>query len=822
MLTDMLHQEPPDSADEIYEAIPEDREPASGAAQRDFLNVLMTHGPLAIVVLDRHDRVMTANAAFARLARVPLSEIEGKSLTGLLKVDAEREALKRFLEAIPLGGRLVEELQLSPASGAPRWARLTGTRADGSSEGMTIILGDDVTENIEARDAMVAAQATAEQAMRSKSSFLAAMSHEIRTPMNGIIGMIGILLDTPLNEQQRNAARIVKRSADGLLRILNDILDVSKIEAGQLDLEEADINLPGLVEDVARIYMPTATSKGTELIVDVGGFLHSHFVGDSTRITQVLNNLLSNAIKFTQGGEIILIALPVGDHHPDLNETVSVRFSVRDSGIGIPAEKLDKIFNEFEQADQSTTRVYGGTGLGLSISRRLVEMMGGELHVNSEVGQGSEFHFQLTLPIAETPRGERAEVRAQLGGRRFLVVDDNDAARQIVINVLEKGGAAVDQATNVAGGLAMLAEASGSASPYDAVILDHLMPRQDGFDFAEAAKLDPASAQCPILMLTSSHGAGELAQARDLGIAGFLSKPVRGPDLIRALGTVLGREDFDGPERRIVTRATLEREGGLHILVAEDNPVNQQVALALLKNRGHEVDIVENGRLAVEAVLSTPYDMVLMDVQMPEMDGLEATREIRTYPQFASLPILALTAHAFSEQRDLCAEAGMDDFLAKPIQPAALYHTLEKWEGRLKRNAVEFDSPSDTSEGPEESTPYEAQPAAPVNIPAFRAVMMEAGIESIVEPTLDVFMNETPKIFDRLMAAVEASDASGVNAGAHSLKSSSANIRAEKLAKLFAELEMAGRDEDLKEIAELLPRVESEYGAVLSFLGQRK
>ena len=556
------------------------------------------------------------------------------------------------------------------------WMRLSGTVTGDQAAGSAILIGEDVSEQVEAREAREAARAQAEQASRAKSSFLASMSHEIRTPMNGILGMIELLLDTDLSEAQRGTVSVIQTSADGLLRILNDVLDVSKIEAGQMDLEAIDFQLTKLLGDVTQVFAPQAGAKGVELLVDIGEDVPGEVHGDPVRLRQIVTNLLSNAVKFTEEGEVVLSARKVSGSAG----STEIWFSVRDTGIGVPESKQQAIFGEFEQADQSTTRVHGGTGLGLTISRRLVEMMGGSLQLSSKVGSGSDFHFILTLPDAVNPRAAvRRSPNVSLRGLRVLIVDDNATARRISREALTREGVSVDEAASADEGIGML-RAALESDAYDGVIVDHLMPSRDGFDFATAVSADERFAGLPILMLTSAAATSGRGTARELGIAAYLAKPVTRAQLPRALCAVLGHRLWHRAERRLVTHETLDRHhSSLKILLAEDNAVNQQVALALLSKRGYEVDVVNDGRQALEAVVAGSHDLVLMDIQMPEMDGLEATRQIRKHRGPEELPIIALTAHAFQEERDRTVEAGMNDFLAKPFKPQALYEIVERW-----------------------------------------------------------------------------------------------------------------------------------------------
>ena len=546
--------------------------------------------------------------------------------------------------------------------------------------------------------------------------------------MDGILGMIELLIGTDLSEEQRNTVRIIQTSADGLLRILNDVLDVSKMEAGRLDLESIDFHVPELLHETAHIFAPTAAGKGLELLVNVGDGVPTHTWGDPVRLRQIIANLLSNAVKFTKDGEIVLSA----DRIDEGTESNRIRLSVRDTGIGVPESKQEAIFREFEQADQSTTRVHGGTGLGLTISRRLAEMMGGSLELTSDAGAGSDFSFVLSLNEAVDVRsnGRRAP-RVSLRDRRVLIVDDNATAGRISRQALAAAGATADEADSADEGIAPL-RAAMEGQPYDAVILDHLMPAKDGFDFAREVRTEEGFAGLPILMLTSSAAASGQVAAREVRSGVYLAKPVFRQQLTLALSSMLGPRPPDGLERRLITGETLQRRvSALRVLLAEDNLVNQQVELALLQNRGHTVEVVADGQQALEAAIARSFDIVLMDIQMPVMDGLEATRRIREHPGLEGLPIIALTAHAFQEERDRTVTADMNDFLAKPFKPQALYEIVERWAPAGAAVDVNEDSPEDHHMEGADTTP-------PVDIEGFRAMMREVGIEEVVDATLTI------------------------------------------------------------------------------------
>jgi two-component system sensor histidine kinase/response regulator len=642
---------------------------------------------------------------------------------------------------------------------------------------------------------LLTARDKALEGSRAKSEFLANMSHEIRTPMNGIIGMTELALDSTLDVAQRECLETVKSSAASLLALLNDILDFSKLESQKLELESISFSMVDLVGDALKPLALIADRKGLELIADVAADVPPGVEGDPGRIGQIIANLVGNAIKFTEHGHVLLQVRCV--EQPA--DRVRLHFSVSDTGIGIPASKHATIFEAFSQADGSTTRRFGGTGLGLTISSTLVHLMNGRIWVESEPGHGSTFHFTATLPVVDLPTWTADPM---LIGLPVLIVDDNDVNRRIFLDLLSRWQMEPSAADSGAAALAALAEAAGRGHPFALVLLDANMPGMDGFAVAEQMVAHPELGGATIMMLTSSGPFGDSTRCRELGIRAYLTKPIRHTDLFKACCQTLKLQ----PSSRSADPRIDSHDVSVvpaRVLLAEDNIVNQRVAVGLLTRRGHIVDVVNNGFEALAAMASCSYDVVLMDVQMPEMGGIEATRSIRAREASTGCHarIVALTAHAMEGDRERYLEAGMDGYLAKPINPATLFA------------AVELRQPP-----PGDRTPSDRLPASePLAVEEMRRRL---GSNELIAEVTETFLDDCPVSLARIKAAVAARDAGGIRTAAHALKGSAGNLSATPVAECAGALESMAADGAFDPIAAdaMFARLEMECTRLLAAL----
>ncbi len=787
-----------------------------------MLSLVASKANNAVAILEADGTVSWVNEAFVKMTGYMPVETNGKRIDELLfGPSTDPTAVREFQEAFRHGQEYAGDLMLYRHDGRTFWSdcNVIPVRDQNGELSRWIFIGIDITKRRQTEEALRQAKEQAEAASRLKGEFLANMSHEIRTPMNAIIGMTELALATELTPEQREYMETVRDSATTLLQLLNDILDLSKIEAGKLSIEQIEFDLADAVNDTIRALAVQAHEKGLELISHVPPDLHRPVIGDPIRLKQILFNLVGNAIKFTERGEVVVEV----EEQWRAKDEVGLHFSVRDTGIGIPKDKLDRIFEAFSQADTATTRQFGGTGLGLTITAELVRLMNGRVWVQSQPNDGSTFHFTIRLKLPQ----ESAEAvkpiddeTGDLAGRRVLVIDDNATNRKILDETLHHWEMRPDLVDSSDAAMVALERAAAAGETYDLILLDAMMPNTDGFQLAELLKRRPDLKAHTIVMLSSADQPNSITKCRQLGIQDFLVKPVSTPRLKRTIAKLLSQRSQRQRSTEDEPSAIEQRHDGpsvgesredlveqpvrpLRILVVDDHEANRRLASTVLRKRGHQTTEAANALDALELLEREPFDVVLMDVQMPDMDGMTATERIRALPAHADgfepsrLPIIALTAHAMAGDREQCLAAGMDEYLAKPLQPGQLVQLVEQI-ARPKPSSLDEDRHSALS--PAVSKEPGADKPNGGDAPASLIADFQAALESmdndqdLLLEQMRFFQADAPDLLRQIDQAIQTEDARQLELAAHRLKGLVARYCCHPATQLAWELEQIAHE----------------------------
>jgi two-component system sensor histidine kinase/response regulator len=772
-----------------------------------LLATIVEQSSEAIWTKDLAGSITSWNSGAAAMFGYPPAEVMGRALNVGESTPQEEEARRQRLVA---GEKFSYETGARTRSGTAIdiQVAVAPLNDDASQCVGSIAVARDVTQRKRTEEALRLTREAAEAANHAKSSFLARMSHEIRTPMNGVLGMTELLLETGLTNIQRKYAETVRRSGQNLLGIINDLLDFSKIEAGKLELENVDMDLHRTLEDVVDLLAERAQAKGLELACSIPANLVTHVRGDPLRLGQILTNLVGNAIKFTEQGSVVIRVAGL----EETAQNVTLRFEVSDTGAGISAAAQSRIFDEFAQADGSTTRKHGGSGLGLAISRQLVEMMGGNIYVESMLGAGSRFWFTISFEKQAMQSHEGSAPIGLLTGVRALIVESSVINCGILQSQMSNWGMSNRVAATPEQAIDLLAQAVARNAPYDIAIIDLGLPGMDALELARTIRARADIAKVRLVMLTRRQV--DIKSARDAGIDACLAKPVRQTVLYECLVNVMAGQ----PQEAVAAPAVCEpvntapAEIRGNILLVEDNLVNQQVAVGILQIQRYSVTVVNNGREALEAYAHGAFDLILMDCHMPEMDGFEATMEIRGRERSSigkRVPIIALTANAMAQDREECLNAGMDDHLSKPFSMQTMQDMLDRWMPQAA------------------STKAEAAAELAARAPAKAAAVLDRQVldqlSTLLKPerlarAINLYLVESPKLIQKLKQAAAASDAPEIVRSAHSLKSSSATLGARVLSRYCGDIEASARCADAEEACKIFAKIETEYGCVQTAL----
>ena len=769
-----------------------------------------------MVLMDAAGVISYINRAAEEMLGYRPGELEGQTLHQVLIPPAQRDAARRGVEQFALSGDgpmvgKLQELTCLHKDGRELPVELSISRVELASGHHALGILRDSSRSRKMMEELEESRRSAEEASRLKSEFLANMSHEIRTPMNGIIGMADLLLDTPLNQLQRQFLDSVKASADSLLLIINDILDFSKIEARRLELESEAFNLHDLLGDTLAPLGLRANEKGLELTYYVDSKIPGALVGDPGRLRQIIINLVGNAIKFTEEGEVAVFVKLERKN----DRQAGLHFSVADTGLGIPEEKQRLVFEAFRQADASTCREHGGTGLGLAICSSLVKMMGGRIWLESEEGRGATFKFTALLGwIEEELQDATARKAKQLAGARALVVDDNATNRQLLVELLERWQLRVEERDSGPAAMEVLTRAVVQEDPFAVVVADAEMPIMDGLELAWWIRQNPSYDSAIIILLPAQSRPEDVARGRELGVAAYVTKPVKQAHLLDALLKALAGRTMRTTSLFPVVGVDPGQEQPLRILVAEDTPINQQVATHMLGRQGHEVVVVENGLEAVEILERETFDLVFMDLQMPRMGGFEATARIRQREADTGqrVPIVALTAHAMAGDEERCLEAGMDGYLSKPFRMAALLEAIGKHVGGGEAGQGQGQGQGQ-GKGQEGQGQGQGQGQGKGQETVFdvEGVMEQLdGDMELLQDMVEILAEDGPGLLEALAGAVNEGDAERVRKTAHKLKGSLGYFHPRRAAAMAKELEDRGRQGELDGAPELLDSLRQE------------
>jgi two-component system, sensor histidine kinase and response regulator len=764
---------------------------------------LVENLPVSVFRKDLEGHIVFGNRRYCETLGRPLEELLGKTDFDLFPPELAEKYRKDDASVLATGEGWEDVEEHRKPNGAMIYVHVLKTPVRDAEGNVTGIQGMfwDVTARKQAEAALEVAKEAAEAANRAKSDFLANMSHEIRTPMNAIIGMTELVLDTQLTDSQQDYLKMVRESGDSLLALINDILDFSKIEAGKLELESVPFDLHESLGDTMKSLAMRAHSKGLELACEIKPDVPGRLVGDPVRLRQIVVNLVGNAVKFTDTGEVVLT---VG-HESRSDGEVVLHFAVSDTGIGIPEDKAAHIFDAFEQADSTTTRRFGGTGLGLAISSRLVESMGGQIRVESRVGQGSTFHFTAKFPVAtgDTPTGPTLKP-AVIRDTPVLIVDDNATNCRILREMLGNWGMRPTTAESVREALPLLRGAHQAGEPYAMVLTDANMPDVDGFTLAKQIKDDPMLGSTIIMMLTSGDRHGDVTRCEELGLAAYLLKPIKQSELFDAIVLALGVAEVEDDSSSKATAEEVAQLRPLRVLLAEDSLVNQRLAVGLLEKYGHTVVVACHGREAVATLQSQSFDVILMDVQMPEMDGFEATVAVRDQEKRTGhhIPIVAMTAHAMKGDRERCLAAGMDGYVSKPIRAAQLLQVIESVLAPHEETTATSDSP----------------PTDKSVVDWFEALEATEGDRDLLLITVEAFLEESPRLLATIRDAITEDAMAKLETAAHALRGTLRFFGAVTASDTAAKLEEMARAGNLDNVQDTFTTLEAEMNKVISAL----